>query len=168
MESIISILGSNNKLITSTLGSNNELITSTLGSNNELITSTLGSNNELITSTLGSNNELITTTYNSNDEIDIVYLYVNSTTREWYNEYSKYKKDVCPDRFSFNGEIYFSLLSVQRFMPFVRNVFLIISGPDQHLDLNMYDESFKNKIKYVYHKDIIPEKYLPTFNSTVI
>ena len=100
--------------------------------------------------------------------IDIVYLYVNSTTKEWYTDYSKYVKEVDPDRFSFNGEIYFSLLSVQKFMPFIRNVYLIVSGPDQHINLNVYEQDFIKKIKYVYHKDIIPEKYLPTFNSTII
>lgn len=48
-------------------------------------------------------------------------------------------------------------------MPFVRNVYLVVSGESQipvWLD--------RSKVNVVLHEDIIPERLLPTFNSTTI
>lgn len=48
-------------------------------------------------------------------------------------------------------------------MPFIRNVYLVVSGESQIPDWIDRDE-----INVVLHRDIIPESLLPTFNSTTI
>ena len=47
-------------------------------------------------------------------------------------------------------------------MPFVRNVHLVVSGKTQ------VPEWASDRLKVVTHRDIIPEEFLPTFNSTTI
>lgn len=52
---------------------------------------------------------------------------------------------------------------VKRFMPWVRNIFVILARESQKQDW-MDDEG----VKVVYHRDFIPERFLPTFNSCAI
>ena len=48
-------------------------------------------------------------------------------------------------------------------MPFIENVFLVVSHESQ-----VPDWVDRDNVKVVLHKDYIPEEYLPTFNSTTI
>ena len=50
---------------------------------------------------------------------------------------------------------------IRRFMPFVRNIYIVVSGETQ-----VEDEV--DGVTWVFHRDIIPEALLPTFNSTCI
>lgn len=52
---------------------------------------------------------------------------------------------------------------VKRFMPFVRNIFIILARESQKKPW-MDAEG----VRIVYHHDFIPEKFLPTFNSCAI
>lgn len=52
---------------------------------------------------------------------------------------------------------------VKKFMPFVRNIYIILARESQKQ--TWMDEEGVN---VVYHRDIIPEKFLPTFNSCAI
>ena len=52
---------------------------------------------------------------------------------------------------------------VRRFMPFVRNVFVLLSRESQRRPwMDLYG------IRVVYHREFIPERFLPTFNSCAI
>lgn len=52
---------------------------------------------------------------------------------------------------------------VRKFMPFVRNIFIILASESQ-VQPWMREED----VKLVYHADIIPAKHLPTYNSRTI
>ena len=52
---------------------------------------------------------------------------------------------------------------IREFMPFVRDIIIILAGESQ------WKEWMNEKgVRVVYHKDFIPEKYLPCFNSCTI
>ena len=106
--------------------------------------------------------------HNKEYKLDIVYTYVNNTDKKWFNKISKYspKKNLDPARYNFFGEIYFSLLSVQKFFKWVHNIYIV--HDDQPFHLNFLDIEFRKKVKFIDHKEIIPHKYLPLFNSEVI
>lgn len=101
--------------------------------------------------------------------IDIVIPWVNPNDELWKTEFNYWKeketgnKDSC--RFSDWGFIKYALRSIDENCPWCRYVFLILSSPSQIPDwLNVNNP----KLKIVYHKDYIPEEYLPTYNSNVI
>lgn len=58
---------------------------------------------------------------------------------------------------------HFLIRCVKKFMPFVRTIYIILARESQKKEW-MEEEG----VKVVYHKDFIPEKYLPTFNSCAI
>jgi len=105
---------------------------------------------------------------NSNklNKLDIVYTYVNNTDKKWINKLSKNSNIIDKSRFNFNGEIFFSLLTVQKFFSWVNNIYIV--NDDQVFDISFINKDFQNKIKFIDHKEIIPLEYLPTFNSHVI
>lgn len=105
-------------------------------------------------------------------EVDLVVPFVNNREKVWlktHEEYcSKHKKDgLCTEtqsvRFDDLGFFRFMLEGVKKFMPFIRKVHLIVSNIEQ---VPSYVDT--TKINIVLHKDIIPPKFLPTFNSTTI
>lgn len=104
-------------------------------------------------------------------DVDLVIPFVNNREKVWlrtYNEYcNKNKGKICTDsnsvRFDDIGFFRFMLMGVKKFMPFIRKAHLIVSNIEQvppYID--------KEKTNIVLHKDIIPSKFLPTFNSTTI
>jgi len=100
------------------------------------------------------------------NKLDIVYTYVNSKDKKWIHKIKKYKNDINAKRYNFYGEIYFSLLSVQKFFNWVNHIYII--HDDQVFSLTFLDPEFRKKITFIDHKDIIPALYLPTFNSYTI
>lgn len=75
-------------------------------------------------------------------------------------------------RFASNNEIRYCVLSIIRFAPFVRNIFIVTDGQDPNLSSEIkasYPE-WLNRIRIVDHSEIFEgfEKYLPTFNSISI
>lgn len=109
------------------------------------------------------------------NEIDIVYTYVNSNDNEWKLKRENTKKlyydpkinnidSNISDRYDDNDELKISLRSIEKyFIECVRNIYIVT---DNHIPewLNISHE----KIKIIDHKDIIPNEYLPTFNSHII
>ena len=89
---------------------------------------------------------------------------------EWRTEFSKYvhnkqntKNGVSKARFRDNGFLKYWFRGVEKFAPWVHKIHLVTSGQKpEWLDLN------NPKINLVYHKDIIPPQFLPTYNSVVI
>lgn len=102
--------------------------------------------------------------------LDIVYTYVDTTDSKWINKVKKYKpsfgNNLNKERFNYQGEIFFSLKTVEKFMPWVRNIFIV--HDNQEFDVSFLKEEIKKKIKFIDHTDIIPKKYLPVFNSMLI
>lgn len=100
-------------------------------------------------------------------EIDVVLSYVDPTDKEWQAELRKVS-DIEPDahcRFRSFDNIQFIFRGIEKFMPWVRQIYFVVQSPSQipdWLDCN------NPKLKIVYHQDYIPPELLPTFNSSVI
>lgn len=104
-----------------------------------------------------------------NFDVDIVYTWVNDQDLSWVEKRQKYSigdenlddsADVA--RFENHNELYYSILSVKKFLPWVRNIYIITDNqkPDWLDD--------EENIFIIDHTDIIDSRYLPTFNSHVI
>jgi len=105
-------------------------------------------------------------------DIDIVYTWVTSDDAEWLNKRNYYANNweggASPfakekSRFDDHNEIFFSLIGVGKFMPWVRNIYIVTDA-----QIPSVPESVKNKVFIIDHRDIIPDEFLPTFNSHVI
>ncbi|HEY3986244.1 stealth family protein [Cedecea sp.] len=107
----------------------------------------------------------------TNFDIDVVYTWVNSNDAVWRSKLDAYlgidtvdfghaAKDQA--RFSNHDEIFYSIKSVLKNLPWVRYIYVVTDGQDLKFG------NISPKVKLVDHKDIIDEKYLPTFNSHVI
>ena len=95
--------------------------------------------------------------------MDAVITYVNGLDPVWREEYSKALNIPALDkRFRDWGTLRFLLRGIQTCMPFVKNVHLVVSGKSQ------VPEWVSDNLRVVTHRDIIPEEFLPTFNSTTI
>lgn len=77
-----------------------------------------------------------------------------------------------PTRFASVNEIKYCILSIFRFAPFVRNVFIVTDGQDPKLyqDIRTYFPERESSVRIVDHSEIFEgfEEYLPTFNSLTI
>lgn len=105
------------------------------------------------------------------EPIDLVIPYVDAADPTWqllYNEYNpsttKTEEINSISRFRGQGDFFkYFFRCIDRNLNWIRNLFFVIQSPSQvpaWLD--------QTKVKIIYHKDIIPEEYLPTFNSTCI
>lgn len=75
-------------------------------------------------------------------------------------------------RFASSNEIRYCVLSVLRFAPFVRNIFIVTDGQDPglHDDVERYFPGRSGSVRIVDHQEIFREyeECLPTFNSITI
>ena len=102
--------------------------------------------------------------------IDLVVPYVDNNDIVWQQTYIQYflKKDykqiaaLRSRRYEDIGLINYQLKLIEKNMPFINNIFLLVSNIEQ------VPQGISDKVKVVLHKDFIPQKYLPTFNSTTI
>lgn len=103
------------------------------------------------------------------DPIDVVVMWVNSEDPVWQNDFRYWSerergnKDRC--RIRDLGQLKYFMRSVDQYCPWVRYVWLVLYGPTQ---IPEWVNKECPKLKIIYHKDFIPEEYLPTFNSFVI
>lgn len=96
--------------------------------------------------------------------MDIVITYVDGNDPVWKQDYEKYTNvHVMQKRFRDWGTLKYLLRGVEVNMPFIRNVYLVVSYPTQ-----VPEWADTTNLKIVLHKDIIPEEFLPTFNSNPI
>ena len=96
--------------------------------------------------------------------MDIVITYVDGNDPVWKQDYEKTTNvPVMEKRFRDWGTLKYLLRGIQTKMPFIRNVYLVVSHPSQVPQWVDQDE-----LKIVLHKDIIPEEFLPTFNCNPI
>ena len=66
-------------------------------------------------------------------------------------------------RFRDWGTLKYLLRGIETKMPFIRNVYLVVSHPSQ-----VPEWADREQLKIVLHKDIIPAEFLPTFNCNPI
>ncbi|EOI5730337.1 Stealth CR1 domain-containing protein [Cronobacter malonaticus] len=103
--------------------------------------------------------------------IDVVFTWVDNQDRQWRRKFEQYRDnhpqtqpgaEHDPARFDNHNEIYYSVQSVLKFMPWVRRIYIVADGHQ----LAWADAS--EKVTLISHREIISERYLPTFNSHVI
>lgn len=99
--------------------------------------------------------------------IDFIFPWVNPHDPDWQKQYKFFSgNDIHFDknpRFRENPMLRYVFRSVESFAPWIDRVVLIASSKSQLLPWMNTDT-----IKVVEHKDFIPERYLPVFNSTAI
>lgn len=96
--------------------------------------------------------------------MDIVITYVNGMDPVWRNEYeSAVGKQLLSKRYRDWGTLPFLFRAIEKNVPFVRNVFLVVSSESQ-----VPQWVDREKVRIVLHRDIIPASLLPVFNSTAI
>lgn len=99
--------------------------------------------------------------------MDIVISFVDCKDKVWMKNYLRTiprRNGLFPyHQFYNHNTIKYVLRGIDEFIPYVNNVFIVVSNIEQVPDY--VDQS---KVKIVLHKDFIPEEYLPLFNSTAI
>lgn len=103
-------------------------------------------------------------------DIDFVITWVDMDDPEWQREFAKYsshkdntRNGVSKARFRDYGFLRYWFRGVDKFAPWVRKIHFVTSGqkPD-------WLDATHPKIHLVNHKDYIPARFLPTYNSVVI
>lgn len=96
--------------------------------------------------------------------MDIVITYVDGLDPEWQKEYGKYSRTpILEKRFRDWGTLKYLMRGIEKNMPFIRKVHLIVASESQiPAWIN------KETVNIVLHSDIIPAEYLPTFNCNPI
>lgn len=92
--------------------------------------------------------------------MDIIITYVNGLDPIWQKDYEKYtNKPLLEKRFRDWGTLKYLLRGIEKYMPFIQNVYLVISHISQ-----VPEWVDKSKLNVVLHKDFVPAEFLPTFN----
>jgi len=99
-------------------------------------------------------------------KIDMVFTYCDGTDPKFIEDKNRFLKEKDkvnnkPIRFININEIVYSVRSVLKFIPWINMIYIITNKQIPPIELNP-------KIKIIDHTEIIPMKYLPTFNSDVI
>lgn len=107
-----------------------------------------------------------------NFDIDYVFPWVNDMDSVWRNTYQSYcethgeakrLEEMKKERYRDWGLLKFLFRAIEKNMPWIRNLYLIVSNKEQ-VPAWVNQEN----VKIVLHEDIIPARFLPTFNSTAI
>ncbi|MFA6661226.1 MAG: Stealth CR1 domain-containing protein [Bacilli bacterium] len=103
-------------------------------------------------------------------DIDLIYLWVDGNDPKWIEKkhqitgsFSDNSEVNNKGRYISNDELRYSLRSVEKYVPWVRKIFIVTD--------EQYPEWLKRdhpKIQVVDHKEILPEEARPCFNSSVI
>lgn len=96
--------------------------------------------------------------------MDIVITYVNGLDPVWQKEYEKYTNTpILEKRFRDWGTLKYLFRGIEKNMPFIRKVHLVVSGESQ-----VPEWINRKEVNIVLHEDIIPHALLPTFNCNPI
>lgn len=96
--------------------------------------------------------------------MDAVILFVDMDDPNWVKEYNKYI--VFPadkNKFRDWGFLKYIMRGIYMYMPFIDKIHLVVM-----LDSQVPEWVNREKVNIVYHNDIIPEEFLPLFNSSSI
>jgi hypothetical protein len=120
------------------------------------------------------------TSKENNLPVDVVIAWVDGSDSQLAEKRNRYLNGTGknthpgahPTRFASINEIRYCVLSVFRFAPFVRNIFIVTDGQDPGLyeDIKTYFPERLTSLRIVDHSEIFEgfEKHLPTFNSISI
>ena len=90
--------------------------------------------------------------------------YVDGNDPVWKKDYEKYTNvPVMEKRFRDWGTLKYLLRGIEKKMPFIRNVYLVVSHPSQ-----IPSWADVSQLNVILHQDIIPQEFLPTFNCNPI
>ena len=105
-------------------------------------------------------------------KISVVIPYVDNTDPLWRRIYTEYCMrvgitnkllDINTERYKDNVKlIEYQLKLINKHMPWVNTIFLLLMNREQA------PKDLPSNVKIIYHGAFIPQKYLPTFNSTTI
>lgn len=104
-------------------------------------------------------------------KIDLVYLWVDGSDDKWIAKKNQYlPKDkqlpleIAGDcRFVEHDELKYSLRSMEKFAPWINHVYIVTDA-----QVPRWLDTSNPRVSIVDHKDIVEDKYLPTFNSVVL
>ncbi len=97
-------------------------------------------------------------------KIDIVIPWLNPTDK-WYEQYKLYCENENPGRIRDLNTIKYVLRSIEKNCTWLNKLYLVVFDEEQ---IPNWLNKDCNKLKIIYHKDIIPEEFLPNFNSTIV
>ena len=96
--------------------------------------------------------------------MDRVITYVNGLDPEWQKDYEKHTNTpILEKRFRDWGTLKYLMRGIEKNMPFIRKVHLVVARESQ-----VPEWVNRNEVNIVLHKDIIPAEHLPTFNCNPI
>ena len=96
--------------------------------------------------------------------MDIVLTYVNGLDPVWQKQYeTSTNTPILTKRFRDWGTLRYLFRGIEKNMPFIRKVHLVVSSESQ-----VPEWVNRSEINVVLHSDIIPAEHLPTFNSNTI
>lgn len=103
--------------------------------------------------------------------IDYVIPFVDGSDKNWLMEYKKYVSGPSDSsnnatRFRDWDTLRYQLRSIERNMPWIRNIFIVMSISETQIP-DWLDTQNK-RIRIVWDWEIVPRKYLPVFNSNAI
>lgn len=102
-------------------------------------------------------------------KIDLVITYVDSTDKNWQELYNQYvpkteNQEVNgKQRFRKSGNFKYVFRGVDKYMPWINNVFLVVQSKSQ-----VPDWLLPPYVTIITHDQFIPQEYLPVFNSQAI
>lgn len=105
------------------------------------------------------------------EKIDLVIPYVDNKDKVWQKIFVDYcirnnlrEKivDMRTDRYEDIGLINYQLKLINKYMPWVNKIYLLLMNKEQA------PKDLPSNVQIVYHGAFIPQKFLPTFNSTTI
>jgi Stealth protein CR2, conserved region 2/Stealth protein CR3, conserved region 3/Stealth protein CR4, conserved region 4/Stealth protein CR1, conserved region 1 len=108
----------------------------------------------------------------ANSPIDAVYTWVDGADPDhqrqltyWRSQQAAVREDSSgANRFRDRGELRYSLRSLERFAPWVRNVYLVTNG-----QVPAWLDRSNPRLRLVTHRELFPDSgHLPTFNSFAI
>ena len=96
--------------------------------------------------------------------MDAVITYVNGLDPVWQESFRTHVGGSSGGKqYRDWGTLRYLLRGIEMHLPFIRNVFLVVSGESQ-----VPEWADRGNLKTVLHRDIIPERFLPVFNSSAI
>lgn len=104
-------------------------------------------------------------------DIDLVYLWVDGSDLEWIVGRDKFLgrettyngEATSKGRFTDNGELKYSLRSVEKYIPWIRKIFIVTDGQaPKWLDRQ------NERVEIIDIRQIVPVEALPCYNSVII
>ena len=96
--------------------------------------------------------------------MDAVITYVDGNDPVWRKSFAQaVGVPAIEKRYRDWGTLVYLVRGIRRYMPFIRKVFLVVSGESQ---VPLWVSG--SDVRVVLHSEIIPQRFLPVFNSTAI